>query len=119
MLFRSVNLDKDRITQIISNFVSNAIKNTNNGNISLEINHINNGIKLIVKDNGNGIDSEFHHLVFERFEKLDKQSQGTGLGLAICKALVQEMNGEIGFTSEKDKGAIFWAWIPTQTQITP
>lgn len=104
--------DADRIAQIINNFVTNAIKYTPKGYITAGYQYIDNGIKVSVEDTGIGIPRDKQQLIFQRFEKLDNFAQGTGLGLSICKAIVDSCNGKIGFSSEKDKGSLFWAWIP-------
>ena len=89
----TVRLDKNRLAQILTNFVTNAIKYT---------------------DTGIGIPEDKKDKVFHRFEKLDEFAQGTGLGLSICKAIVEACRGEIGFESEFDKGSLFWAVLPCQ-----
>ena len=112
-----VELDRNRILQLLSNFVTNAIKYTEEGEIHMGFKYENNGLKIFVEDTGIGIAEENHLKVFSRFEKFDSFAQGTGLGLAICKAITEAMNGTIGFNSEKGKGSIFWAWIPCSAYI--
>ena len=107
-----VKLDKNRFIQVCTNFISNSLKHTKVGEIVIGMDYQNKGIKISVKDTGMGIDKEYHHLVFNRFEKMGSFVQGTGLGLSICKAIVEAMGGKIGFTSEKKKGSEFWAWFP-------
>lgn len=104
--------DKNRISQIIVNFVSNAIKYTPSGTISASYSYENGGVKVTVTDTGIGIAKEKQYLIFRRFEKLDDFAQGTGLGLSICKAITDNCGGKIGFSSEHKKGSTFWAWIP-------
>lgn len=106
--------DNNRISQIITNFVSNALKYTSKGYVKSSYSYENGGIYIKVEDTGIGIDKSKQHLIFQRFEKLDNFAQGTGLGLSICKAIVDSFEGKIGFESEKDKGSTFWAWIPCQ-----
>lgn len=112
-----VALDKDRIAQIAINFLTNAIKHTSNGYVTLGYECKDGGIMIFVEDTGLGISKENQGKLFERFEKLDDFTQGTGLGLSICKALVETMNGKIGVDSEEEKGSTFWAWIPCNVEI--
>ena len=107
-----VNLDKNRLAQVCINYITNAIKYTPKGSINMGYEVVNGGIRLYVKDTGIGIAIIKQHKVFQRFEKLDDFAQGTGLGLSITKALVESMNGEVGFESEEGVGSTFWAWIP-------
>ncbi|MFA6871913.1 MAG: PAS domain-containing sensor histidine kinase [Bacteroidaceae bacterium] len=107
-----ITIDKDKITQIIINYVSNAIKYTPKGSIQMGYTQKENGLYIYVKDTGIGIPLEKQQRVFERFEKLDCYAQGTGLGLSICKAIAQAYKGKVGFTSKEGVGSTFWAWIP-------
>lgn len=113
-----VVLDKDRLVQICTNFVTNAIKYTNRGHILMGYEYIDGGVRIYVEDTGTGIAKEKQQRAFERFEKLDKFVQGTGLGLAICKAIVEANNGKIGVDSEEGNGATFWAWFPCYAEIS-
>ena len=107
-----VCLDRERFVQIISNFISNAIKYTSKGEISIGVIKKKKSIKIYVRDTGIGIDEEQKHLIFKRFEKLNSFAQGTGLGLAICKAIAKAMNGKVGFDSRKGEGSEFWVSFP-------
>lgn len=107
-----VKLDNNRITQIMTNFVTNAFKFTSSGDISMGYEYIDGGIKLYCEDTGIGIAADKIDKVFLRFSKLNSFAQGTGLGLAICKAIIDGYNGKIGVESEVGKGSQFWAWIP-------
>ncbi len=109
-----VSQDKNRISQIFGNFISNAIKYTSSGHIIIAMENIDNGIRISVKDTGIGIDRSLHHQIFRRFEKLDSYAPGTGLGLAICKSIIDAIGGKIGFDSEKNAGSLFWAWFPME-----
>ena len=109
-----VRLDKNRLAQILTNFVTNAIKYTSEGTIEMGYEKINGSIHLYVRDTGIGIPEDKKDKVFHRFEKLDEFAQGTGLGLSICKAIVEACRGEIGFESEFNKGSLFWAVLPCE-----
>ena len=112
-----VYLDRDRLTQVFINFVTNAIKYTLKGFVKVSYKYENEGIYVSVEDTGIGIPESKHHRIFHRFEKLDDFAQGTGLGLSICKAIVDAGGGKIGFTSKEGCGSTFWAWIPCKAQI--
>lgn len=105
-------LDMGRITQVITNFVTNAVKYTQNGHIKVGYRIQDNGIYMYCEDTGTGIPKEKCHQVFERFVKLNDYVQGTGLGLSICKAIAERCNGKIGVDSEVGQGSTFWMWIP-------
>ena len=113
-----VNLDKNRLIQVLLNFMTNAIKYTPEGDITMGYEYENNGIKIYVKDTGIGISEKNLPRVFHRFEKFDTFAQGTGLGLSICKAITDKMNGKIGVQSQKGKGSFFWAWFPCTAKIS-
>lgn len=112
-----VDLDKNRITQIISNFVTNAFKFTPEGYIKIGYEYVDGGVKLYCEDSGIGIPPEKLDKVFARFHKLDNFAQGTGLGMAICKAIVDVYHGKIGVESNVGKGSKFYAWIPCEAKI--
>ncbi|PXZ44887.1 MULTISPECIES: PAS domain-containing sensor histidine kinase [Sanguibacteroides] len=107
-----VCLDRLRVAQIITNFLTNAAKFTERGCIEMGFTSRDGGVKLFVKDTGCGIAENNIDKVFERFEKFNKFAQGTGLGMAICKAIINAYNGKIGVTSRINEGSLFWAWIP-------
>jgi len=110
--------DKNRLTQIINNFVNNALKFTSEGGISIGYHLIeNNKIKFYVQDTGCGISQENLPTIFERFVKLNSFVPGTGLGLPICKSLVEQMGGEIGAESKPGKGSCFWFIHPFQPEL--
>lgn len=110
----TVCLDKNRLGQIITNYVTNAIKYTVRGTIEMEYELTGAGIRLNVRDTGIGIPENKRNKVFQRFEKLDEFAQGTGLGLSICKAIADSMGGTVGFESEYGVGSLFWAELPCQ-----
>ena len=112
-----VTLDRNRVAQIITNYVTNAIKYTTEGTIEMGYEYREEGIYFYVKDSGIGIPDEKKNKVFHRFEKLDEFAQGTGLGLSICKAIAEAMGGNVGFESEYGKGSLFWALLPCEVEI--
>ena len=105
--------DKNRFTQVISNFINNALKFTQKGSITLGYEQVpHQKIKFYVRDTGMGIPEEKQKSVFERFVKLNTFVQGTGLGLSICKSIVSQMGGEIGVDSTEGVGSCFWFTHP-------
>lgn len=108
----TVKLDKDRLLESMNNFISNAIKYTEKGAITLGYAHKNKGIQFYVSDTGCGISEDNKKLIFDRFEKLNSIKTGAGLGLAITKALVDKAKGKIGVDSQLGKGSTFWIWLP-------
>ena len=105
--------DKNRFTQVISNFINNALKFTQQGSITLGYKQVSHQkIKFYVRDTGMGIPEEKQKSVFERFVKLNTFVQGTGLGLSICKSIVSQMGGEIGVDSTEGIGSCFWFTHP-------
>ena len=111
-----VSIDKSRIQQVITNFVTNAVKYTHQGHIRvgyrLEEREGKQGLYVYCEDTGAGIPDDQLGRVFERFVKLNDYIQGTGLGLSICKAIVDRYNGDIGVESKFGEGSTFWFWIP-------
>ncbi len=104
--------DKNRLHQVISNFVNNAIKFTSSGSIRVAYEVVGNRIRFSVTDTGIGISPERQKEIFERFVKLNNFVNGTGLGLSICKSIVEQMGGTIGVESEEGKGSCFWFTLP-------
>lgn len=105
--------DKNRLLQVIGNFMSNAIKFTNQGSITIGFQPAGEGyIRIYVQDTGRGIASEQLESIFERFVKLDSFVQGTGLGLSICSSITKQLGGKIGATSKEGEGSCFWFTHP-------
>lgn len=100
--------DKRRFIQILTNYVTNAIKYTPKGEIVMGYECAPGRVRFYVKDTGIGIPDAKKHRIFNRFEKLDNFAQGTGLGLSICKAIADATGGEVGFDSIEDIGSEFW-----------
>ncbi|WP_300704897.1 response regulator [Bacteroides sp.] len=112
-----VLLDRNRVAQVLTNYVTNAIKYTPTGTIEMGYEKREQGIYFYVKDTGIGIADEKKEKVFHRFEKLDDFAQGTGLGLSICKAIAESMGGTVGFESNYGEGSLFWAMLPCEVNI--
>lgn len=104
--------DLRQLTQVMNNFVNNAIKFTAQGKITIGYERQNHGVLLYVQDTGKGIPLEKTNIIFERFQKLSEFTQGTGLGMAICKAISIALDGEIGVESELGVGSKFWIKLP-------
>lgn len=109
-----IHSEKNRLTQVINNFMTNACKFTFEGSIRMGYKPIEGGLYFYVKDTGKGIAKENLPHVFERFAKFDTFIQGTGLGLSICQTIIQTFKGEIGVESEEGKGSTFWFTIPCE-----
>ena len=112
-------LDKGRLQQLLTNFVTNAVKYTHEGHIRVGYremmrNETEQGLYFYCEDTGTGIPKEKQDSVFKRFVKLNDFVQGTGLGLSICKAIVEKCGGEIGVTGDVGIGSTFWFWIPRE-----
>jgi signal transduction histidine kinase len=104
--------DKNRLSQLMTNLINNAIKFTREGRIRFGYRSQGADVYFYVSDTGTGIPSEELARVFERFVKLDKNTRGTGLGLSICRSIVQQLGGEIGAESTLGSGSTFWFTVP-------
>lgn len=104
--------DRMRLTQVISNFLNNAIKYTSEGCIILAYEIIGDEIKFSVTDTGDGMSQEIQAHIFDRFCIGNTFKQGTGLGLSICETIVNRLGGRIGVNSELGKGSTFWFTHP-------
>jgi len=119
-----INADKERIMQVLSNLISNAAKFSPEGEkIYIYTEKIKSKIRISVKDNGSGIPKKFKPSIFKKFAQMDSSDSrskgGTGLGLSICKAIVEHMNGSIGFETEENKGTVFYFDIPQYHEPKP
>ena len=128
-------LDTRRVQQVVTNFVTNAVKYTTEGHIKVgyrlatcpadgvapangdAASPAGQGLYIYCEDTGTGIPKEKQASVFERFVKLNDYVQGTGLGLSICKSIASRANGRIGVRSEGEgHGSTFWLWIPCEVR---
>ena len=116
-----IHIDNGRMQQVITNFVTNAVKYTHQGYIKVgyrqETRQVDgetkDGLYIYCEDTGDGIPEEAQGKIFDRFVKLNDYIQGTGLGLSICKAIADACKGKVGVVSEGNgKGSTFWLWIP-------
>lgn len=119
------DIDKGRLQQVITNFVTNAVKYTKKGHIKVGFRQEENvrtdngtksqGIYMYCEDTGLGIPKDKQSTVFDRFVKLNDFVQGTGLGLSICKSIADRCGGKVGVNSEgENQGSTFWIWIPCE-----
>lgn len=111
----SIETDRNRIAQVLSNFTTNAIKFTQEGTICIGYEARDTELYFYVTDSGAGIPADKLPEVFGRFVKLNKDKKGTGLGLSISKTIVNKLEGQIGADSVEGKGSTFWFTIPYRT----
>lgn len=113
----SICTDPRRVTQVISNLISNATKFTDKGSITLSYRMVDKCVLVEVTDTGIGISPENIDAIFERFVKINSFKQGTGLGLTICKTIIEALGGMIGVDSEPGIGSRFWFTLPYQPVV--
>lgn len=106
--------ERNRLTQVLTNFLNNALKFTDKGSITFGFRLRGEDLYFFVRDTGRGIPSAQREKIFGRFVKLDAFAQGTGLGLSICETIVTKLGGRIGVESEEGKGSEFWFTIPAR-----
>ena len=106
--------DPQRVMQVISNFVNNAIKFTEKGSITISYKREGNYLRVNVQDTGIGISEDDRKRIFERFIKINEFKQGTGLGLTISRTIIESLNGAIGVDSVKGSGSTFWFTLPLE-----
>ena len=115
----TMHTDRNRLAQVVSNFMTNALKFTQEGSLTLGFRPYEEGLYFYVKDTGTGIPQEKLPHVFERFVKLKQEKNGTGLGLSICQTIVRKLGGEIGVESEEGAGSTFWFTLPWEPATRP
>ena len=104
----SLHTDRERLLEIINQYVDNALKYTANGLVTIGC-KTGDSVMIFVRDTGKGISADkCNDLLFERFFKVDEFEQGTGLGLSICRSLALSLGGRVGVASELGKGSTFW-----------
>lgn len=109
-----IHTEKNRVSQVLSNFLSNAFKYTSEGSITMGYEVREDEMYFYVTDTGTGIPEDKVAHVFERFTKLDAKRQGTGLGLSISQTIIKKLGGEIGVLSQYGKGSTFWFTLPVK-----
>lgn len=113
-----IRTDKNRLSQVLTNFINNAIKFTTKGSIHFGYRFRDDDMYLYVSDTGTGIKEENVKTIFDRFVKLNSFAQGTGLGLSISQTIVNKLGGEIGVESEHGKGSTFWFTLPKSVLVS-
>lgn len=112
-----MHTDRNRLMQVVANFITNAVKFTDEGTIILGHEPRAEEVYFYVKDTGNGIPADKVDHIFERFVRVEHEKKGTGLGLSICETIVRKLGGEIGVDSEYGKGSTFWFTLPLNGQV--
>ncbi len=115
-------IDEEKIKLIISNLISNAVKYTENGRVSVNMEKCGEGIMVAVRDDGIGIEEDNKELIFDRFKRVDDRinslNRGHGLGLAIVRSLTELLDGNISLTSHIGQGSEFRLYIPEAADAT-
>lgn len=106
--------DRERLQQVLSTFMSNAVKFTGKGSIEIGYRLLSKKIQLYVKDTGCGVDPEKREYLFNHLNRNSTEYRGWGMGLAVASSIIKLLKGEIGFESETGKGSTFWCTIPSE-----
>lgn len=111
--------DRNRLTQVLTNFISNACKFTRKGGIELGCRYLpeQQQAEIYVEDTGIGIPRNEQKIIFSRFYKKNEFAQGTGLGLSICRVIIEKLNGEIRLASEPGKGSRFSVFLACEPEL--
>jgi signal transduction histidine kinase len=120
----TLRADRDRLAQVLTNLVSNAVKHSGGGGrVEVRLRTVDDRVRLSVLDEGPGVPVEDRERIFERFHQLDstdtRSRGGSGLGLAIAKAIVEEHAGAIGVESAPGRGSEFWFELPVESGAEP
>jgi len=108
-----VHTDRDRLKEILNQYMNNAVKFTSTGGITLGSDKTPSSIRIWVRDTGKGIPADkCNEHLFERFVKVDDFVAGTGLGLSICRSLADVLGGQVGVESVYGQGSTFWVEVP-------
>lgn len=114
----TLNTDRDRLREIINQYLNNALKFTDEGKVTLGCNRQGEKLRIYVSDTGKGIPEEkCNEQIFERFVKVDEFTAGTGLGLSICRTLASTLGGEVGVDSKQNAGSTFWVDLPHTARV--
>ncbi|OGI03362.1 MAG: hypothetical protein A2Y25_08525 [Candidatus Melainabacteria bacterium GWF2_37_15] len=119
-----VNADKDRLSQVITNLLSNAAKfSPKNSAVHISVSRTDKFVRVSIKDQGSGIPEKFQSRIFQKFMQADasdtRQKGGTGLGLSICKSIIDKMGGNIGFETRINEGTTFYFDLPEIIENKP
>ncbi|MDL2213910.1 response regulator, partial [Bacteroides sp. OttesenSCG-928-N06] len=109
-----ISTDRNRLGQVLSNFLSNAVKFTEVGTIRMGYKLYEDGVYFYVSDTGAGMNKEMLDNLFTRFARFHKEKQGNGLGLSISKTIIEKLGGTIGAESVYQKGSTFWFILPNK-----
>lgn len=111
----TMNTDRNRLTQILTNLLTNAVKHTTDGYVRFGYKLADGQVEFFVQDSGEGIPDDQLERIFSRFVQLDSWKKGVGLGLAICKGLIEKMGGSVRVVSKVGEGSTFYVVLPTGT----
>ena len=116
--FPTLFTDRDRMREILNQYLSNALKFTTDGVVTVGVSEQDNTIRIWVRDTGKGIPADkCNDQLFDRFAKVDEFVHGTGLGLSICRSMASTLGGSVGVESEYGKGSIFWVELSKESVV--